>query len=479
MSWRSFGNLAFTNRTVVDEYITFEHQPCPKFRIAVPLLRPWMAADYASQDVANAAWKERIESLAAALHLKHDQACVDTSRVFFLPRRPANGPPSESAVLPGIACDIFVLLPVAANGPEEAPTMDTDTRRRGDDHDGAFAVFTDPETGEVVDLRSWAHNSAGRFEIEQALRARRPQSFTGKLSDGRKYHIRCVNEAAHTDPGVDAATMVINASASANWGFVYHCRHAHCDGRDRLFFVKQMLEQSWLTVGDLSDPTFQMEPAMRAQDDTDIELTEHGVAVTFARRSERTLRYCHSAGAWYVWSGAHWAKNDTQCAFDAARRLVATLNRKTDFKTRAFTGRASFANAVERFAQADQTLAVTAAAWNTDPWLLATPDGTVDLRTGVLRPARPRDYMTRLTAVTPTDIAACPKFLAFLQQASGNDVPMMEFLQRWFGYCLTGITREHALIFLYGPGGNGKGVLLQTIGAILSPLPANSCHFLR
>ena len=73
--------------------VTFEHQPCPKFRIAIPLLRPWTAAAYDDRRRADAAWKERVEALAAALRLDHDQACTDTSRLFFLPRRPADGPP--------------------------------------------------------------------------------------------------------------------------------------------------------------------------------------------------------------------------------------------------------------------------------------------------------------------------------------------------------------------------------------------------
>jgi putative DNA primase/helicase len=35
------------------------------------------------------------------------------------------------------------------------------------------------------------------------------------------------------------------------------------------------------------------------------------------------------------------------------------------------------------------------------------------------------------------------------------------------GYCLTGDIREHALFFIYGPGGNGKGVFLNTIVKVL------------
>ena len=31
-----------------DEYVFIQHQPCPKFRVAIPLERPWLAADYPS-----------------------------------------------------------------------------------------------------------------------------------------------------------------------------------------------------------------------------------------------------------------------------------------------------------------------------------------------------------------------------------------------------------------------------------------------
>lgn len=65
------------------EHVTFEHQPCPKFRVVVPLARPWKASDFPSQEAANAAWKNCIEALAAELGLNHDQSCTDTSRLFY------------------------------------------------------------------------------------------------------------------------------------------------------------------------------------------------------------------------------------------------------------------------------------------------------------------------------------------------------------------------------------------------------------
>ncbi len=228
-----------------EEYVTFKHQPCPKFRVALPLLRPWMARGYGDQRQADAAWKERIEALAATLSLSHDQACTDTSRLFYLPRRPADGPAAEIRVLEGVLCDIFALPSAPCPKPTQAkpsrPGKDRRRLRESVDTDPHMAAFVDPETGEVADLVVWAATTASQFEIVKALRARRPDLFVGKVTDGTKHHIRCTNEDRHTDAGPDAATMIINASDSANDGFVYHCRHAHCDGVDRLVFLRRML----------------------------------------------------------------------------------------------------------------------------------------------------------------------------------------------------------------------------------------------
>lgn len=245
------------------EYVIFRHQPCPKFRIALPLLRPWAAPAYNDQRQANSAWKERIEALAAALKLNHDQACTDTSRLFYLPRRPADGPPAETAVLAGIPCDIFDLpqsaKPSVRQGGAKASRPGKGGQKQRPKGSPAVTVdpFVAPDTGEVIDLLDWAAaGTASRFEIVKALKARRPDLLIGKITDGTKHHIRCANEDRHTDAGADAATMIVNSSESTSKGFVYHCRHAHCDGVDRLVFLRRMLEQGWLKVSDLTNGRF-------------------------------------------------------------------------------------------------------------------------------------------------------------------------------------------------------------------------------
>ena len=204
-------------------------------------------------------------------------------------------------------------------------------------------------------------------------------------------------------------------------------------------------------------------------------VTEDSVAAAFAREHGATLRFCHHAGKWHRWDGGIWRQDETRLAFDWARRLSRDLAAATDEgKVITAAGKAAFAAGVERFAQADRAFALTSDAWNRDPWLLGTPGGTVDLRTGELRPARQDDHISRSAAVVPADRADCPVWLSFLAQATAGDRSLIEFLQRWFGYCLTGVTGEHALLFVYGPGGNGKGVLLVTVAGILAGYAATA-----
>ena len=122
--------------------------------------------------------------------------------------------------------------------------------------------------------------------------------------------------------------------------------------------------------------------------------------------------------------------------------------------------------AVERLAQADPRLATTVDVWDADPWLLNTPDGVVDLRTGNLRPHSSGDYMTKITAVGPG--GDCPRFKLFMREIMAGDEEMVAFVQRVLGYCLTGDISEEVIFFLYGTGQNGKGVLTSTIEWIMA-----------
>jgi putative DNA primase/helicase len=85
----------------------------------------------------------------------------------------------------------------------------------------------------------------------------------------------------------------------------------------------------------------------------------------------------------------------------------------------------------------------------------------IDLHTGRERPARPDDYCTKETGASPG--GACPLWHKFLNRVTAGNKDLQAYLQRVAGYCLTGVTTEHALFFLHGGGANGKSVFVSTL----------------
>jgi D5-like protein/bifunctional DNA primase/polymerase-like protein len=196
-------------------------------------------------------------------------------------------------------------------------------------------------------------------------------------------------------------------------------------------------------------------------------VTEDSAAQQFVEDHGEELRFCHSHHTWFRWNGVYWAQDETGVAFHWARQLARRLAGDQDARRRYMTSKTSFATGVEKFAKVDPKVAVTIGYWDRNPWLLGTPGGTIDLRTGKLSPSRPDDGITKIASVTPA-ATACPLWLRFLNETTGGDAELIRFLQMWCGYSLTGITREHALVFVYGTGGNGKGVFSNVIMTILN-----------
>ena len=200
-----------------------------------------------------------------------------------------------------------------------------------------------------------------------------------------------------------------------------------------------------------------------------LDLTEDGVALAFTAKHSQDFRFCHHAQSWYVWDQTYWRREESCLAFAFARKICREMARFSEDKERARVSKAAFSAAVEKFAQSDRAFAVTTEKWDRDPWLLGTPAGTIDLRTGVLRPADRADHITKRTAIGPAPVGtAHPMWSAFLDQATNNDKKLQDFLQRLVGYCLAGDVTEEVLAFLYGEGGTGKGTLLGTIVAIMA-----------
>jgi putative DNA primase/helicase len=213
-----------------------------------------------------------------------------------------------------------------------------------------------------------------------------------------------------------------------------------------------------------------LDEALRAEPYEDFrppEFSDEALALRFAERHAFDLRFVAAWGKWLSWTGNHWKFDDTLHAFDLARHICREVAAGCNNKAKIASAIASSKTvaAVERLAKSDRRLAATIDQWDAEPWLLNTPEGVVDLRTGRRRAHNPADHMTKIAAVGPR--GDCPRFLGFLDKITGGDAELKVYIRRMLGYSLTGDTREHALFFAYGTGANGKSVLLSTVAGIL------------
>lgn len=202
------------------------------------------------------------------------------------------------------------------------------------------------------------------------------------------------------------------------------------------------------------------------------EYSEIEVADRFAADYSKHLKFVTARRSWIVWNGKRWHKDETGQVADMVRlhcrresALYASTPGTTAAQARSLCSNKTV-SAVLNLAAIDQRFATKASEWDQDPWLLGTPEGVVDLRTGTLRDAQPTDKVTKSTKVSPN--GDCPTWLAFLARATSGDVEMQSYLQRMAGYFLTGTTREQSLHFAFGPGRTGKGTFMHAISAILA-----------
>lgn len=204
------------------------------------------------------------------------------------------------------------------------------------------------------------------------------------------------------------------------------------------------------------------------------------------------------AGQWFAWSGKRWERDDSEvyrcgCALSKLIHAEADAWRAKKGETSEESEKnAAIADALVKWALrsemkasieaalglAKKLLAVPDDALDRNPWLLNCLNGTVDLRTGAIKPHDPADYITKLVGLDYDPAArstAWETVVARVTLEEGMTTrPLARFLQRWFGYCATGSTREQCFVVHHGQGSNGKSTILDTVAEVLGDYAATA-----
>lgn len=234
-----------------------------------------------------------------------------------------------------------------------------------------------------------------------------------------------------------------------------------------------------------------------------LDRNESGDGLLYASLHAGKYVYNTTEQSWFVWAGHHWKKDHMNSALSAVenvseRYLKESLNiagmineavrtgdeqqikrlsglreliNKRVFKLRSQRGRQNCLSFSQT--QMGDRLAVSGDCFDLDPWALACKNGVVNLRTGELRPGIPEEYILR---ACPHDWKGinepAPEWVKFLNSTFDDDSDLISFIQRYFGYSITGLNVLRKFAVLHGRGQNGKGVLVELLRFVLGSLAA-------
>jgi putative DNA primase/helicase len=212
-------------------------------------------------------------------------------------------------------------------------------------------------------------------------------------------------------------------------------------------------------------------PRVEVVSDNTLQHSDDANALALVETYGDRIRYCHDRGRWLHWDGRRWLWCEQgggkirEYAKDIARALPSDDKAEALHKKRSLGAIGTTAMLTQ--AHTDPRISVSLADLDAHAYELNTPGGIVDLRTGTLQPADPSRLHTRMTTCTPDPSADPGRWAEFLTDTFGDNTALIAFLQRMVGYSAIGKVGPHVLPFCHGSGGNGKGVLLETVTKVL------------
>ncbi|MEW6523649.1 MAG: phage/plasmid primase, P4 family [Bacillota bacterium] len=210
----------------------------------------------------------------------------------------------------------------------------------------------------------------------------------------------------------------------------------------------------------------------------DYRPTDYGNAERLVAAHGQDIKYCWPWRKWYIWTGARWLEDTRGEVLRRAKQIIRNMYGEAtqiddDRERREFlkfvlrSEQKDRLKAAVELAASETGIPVLPNEFDADPWLLNCANGTLDLRTGDLRPHRRQDMLTKQAPVAFDPDAKCPRWQQFLNEIMDGNDNLVRFLQRAAGLSLTGDTSEHLLLVLHGSGRNGKSTFLNTLLSVI------------
>jgi putative DNA primase/helicase len=210
---------------------------------------------------------------------------------------------------------------------------------------------------------------------------------------------------------------------------------------------------------------------------TEILDSDMANAERLATRHGKDLRYTAARG-WSAWDSRRWAMDEKGLLVQAKAKETAksifgeienAADRAATFRhARRSQSKASI-DAMVWLARSEPGIPAAITDFDTNGWLLNIANGTLDLRSGLLRPHRREDLISNIVEIAFDPAAECELWDAFIWRVTDRSDELYSYLRRFVGYLLVGDMSDQSLHFLYGLGANGKSVFCEVLMRLLGP----------
>ena len=203
-----------------------------------------------------------------------------------------------------------------------------------------------------------------------------------------------------------------------------------------------------------------------------LPFTDLGNGERFARHNKGKAIFCIEQKCWYAYEEGRWL-NQTMSVFKMAEKTTKDINAEIaslpDFSDQIKKWAKNSENVTRQKAMLETArhhLDTNFNKFNNNKFLFNLNNGTYDLKQSRIRNHEPKDLITAKTSFNFDPDVNCPEWIKFIDQVTNQNIDLQKYIQKLCGYCLIGERNEQIIVFIVGPGANGKSVFINTLSHV-------------